>query len=254
MNKRPLSISLSVLLMNFVFFNGTPLAASQTGNEELSGYPQAGSVVIRKCRDFKVNGSGSSEEWNNTDWIDLIQQGRNISPYKTKAKVLYSSTGIYFLFDCEDQKLTTTMKADNMDLWTEDVVEVFLWTDESFPVYFEYELSPMNYELPIIVPNNKGTYLGWLPWHYEGDRKVQHATSVTGGKKESGSTVTSWIAEFFIPYKLLAPLSQVPPGSGTKWRANMYRIDHDKGSSQFVWQKTTRNFLDYNSFGTFIFE
>ena len=58
----------------------------------------------------------------------------------------------------------------------------------------------------------------------------------------------------FIPYKLLAPLSQVPPVPGTKWRVNMYRVDHDNGSSQFVWQKTNRNFHDYNSFGTFIFE
>ena len=27
--------------------------------------------------------------------------------YATKAKVLYSDTGLYFLFDCADKKLTT---------------------------------------------------------------------------------------------------------------------------------------------------
>jgi hypothetical protein len=112
----------------------------------------------------------------------------------------------------------------------------------------------LNYELPIIIPNNKGTFLGWLPWHYDGERKIQHATSARGGKKKCGSIVTGWIAEFFIPYKLLAPLSQVPPASGTKWRANMYRVDYDNGSSQSVWQKTKGTFHDYNSFGTFIFE
>ena len=171
-----------------------------------------------------------------------------------KVKVIYSETGIYFLFDCKDQKLTSSMKADNLNLWEEDVVEVFLWTDEDFPVYFEYELSPLNYELPIIVPNYKGTFLGWLPWHYEGDRKTQHATSVVGGEKKSGSRVSGWIAEFFIPYKLLAPLNQVPPVSGTRWRANMYRIDYDSGSSHFAWQETNRSFHEYNKFGTFIFE
>ena len=41
---------------------------------------------------------------------------------------------------------------DFLDLYNEDVVEVFLWPDESFPVYFEYEVSPLNYELPIIIP------------------------------------------------------------------------------------------------------
>ena len=50
------------------------------------------------------------------------------------------------------------MTADNLDIYNEDVVEVFLWTDESTPLYFEYELSPLNYELPIIVPNNEGDF------------------------------------------------------------------------------------------------
>ncbi|MFZ2340902.1 MAG: hypothetical protein WAW07_14420 [Bacteroidales bacterium] len=70
----------------------------------------------------------------------------------------------------------------------------------------------------------------------------------------SGGKVTAWTAEFFIPYKLLAPLPQVPPESGARWRANMYRIDYDKGASHFSWKKTSGTFHDYNRFGTFIFE
>ncbi len=212
------------------------------------------SVVIKKCQDFKITGTGSSEAWNNAGWITLLPSDQSITGYQTKVKVLYSGTGIYFLFSCADRKLTSTMKADNLNLWEEDVVEVFLWPDEDFPVYFEYELSPLNYELPIIVPNYKGTFLGWLPWHYEGDRKTQHATSAIGGSKTSGSRISAWIAEFYIPFKLLAPLNKVPPVSGTRWRGNMYRIDHDNGALDFAWQKTGRSFHEYNKFGTFIFE
>jgi len=209
---------------------------------------------IRKCNDFMVTGDGSSAAWNNAEWIKLTHQGSGSTFYETKVKVLYSGTGIYFLFSCGDEKLTTTMKDDNMNLWEEDVVEVFLWTSEDFPVYFEYEISPMDYELPIMVPNYKGKFLGWLPWNYAGEKRVLHATSAIGGEKQSGGTVTGWIAEFFIPYKLLSPLPQVPPSSGTKWRANMYRVDYDNGSSSFAWQKTNRSFHEYNSFGTFVFE
>jgi hypothetical protein len=40
-----------------------------------------------------------------------------------------------------------------------------------------------------------------------------------------------------------------------KWRANLYRIDHDEGiSAPFAWQKTVRTFHEYDKFGTFIFE
>ena len=239
-----LKLFLFCLILTGENVNGVLLAAN----------PEAGSVHIKKCTDFKVTGDGTSEAWKTTEWLNVVQQGSGQQVYKTKVKVLYSGAGIYFLFDCEDKKLTSTLKADFLDLYNEDVVEVFLWTDESFPVYFEYELSPLDYELLIIVPNYKGTFFGWRPWHYEGERLTQHATAISGGKKISGGSVSGWMAEFFIPYKLLTPLNQVPPFSGIKWRANMYRIDYDNGPSHFAWQKTGKSFHEYNNFGTFVFE
>jgi hypothetical protein len=211
------------------------------------------SVVINRCADFKITGDGLSDVWKSAEWIKLDPQEQTGSPMQTKTKVLYSETGMYFLFNCEDKKLTSTMMSDNLNLWEEDVVEVFLWPDESFPVYFEYELSPKNFELPIIVPNKKGNFLGWLPWHYEGDRKTQHATSITGANKLNNN-ISGWVAEFFIPYKLLTPLIQAPPVSGNKWRANLYRIDYDNGQVPYAWQKTTLTFHEYNKFGVFIFK
>jgi len=231
----------------------TASVAVQAGRGQgISG--QDNPLIVRKCNDFKITGNGGSEQWRKTEWVNLTHQGSDYIDYVTRVKVLYSETGIYFLFDCEDKKLTSTFRADNLNLWEEDVVEVFLWTSEDFPVYFEYELSPMNYELPIIVPNYKGKFLGWLPWNYEGDKKVVHATSARGGEKAGGAQVDGWMAEFFIPYRLLEPLPKVPPQSGTRWRANMYRIDYDKGASHFSWKKTTGTFHDYNNFGTFVFE
>lgn len=227
---------------------------SNNGSRCIASDPEPGSLTVKKCGDFQITGNGTSENWKNTGWIDIARQGAGPSVYTTKAKVLYSDTGIYFLFNCEDKKLTATLQGDFLDLYNEDVVEVFLWPDESFPVYFEYELSPLNYELPIMVPNYRGKFFGWRPWHYEGDRMTRHATATTGGEKISGGTVTGWSAEFFIPYKLLVPLNNVPPVSGTKWRANMYRIDYDNGTTHFAWQKIDRSFHEYNHFGTFIFE
>jgi hypothetical protein len=248
---------INILYLSFLFVVSVSAQESKApavSNESLLPGSGTGSVTVKKCNDFQVTGDGNSVNWNNTEWIKLAPQGSDIIPYETKAKVLYSVTGIYFLVHCQDEKLTTTMKDDNLNLWEEDVVEVFLWTSADFPVYFEYEISPMDFELPIIVPNYKGRFLGWLPWNYGGDKRVIHATSVAGGEKKSGASVKAWIAEFFIPYKLLNPLPQVPPVSGTRWRANIYRIDYDKGASHFSWQKTSRSFHEYNSFGTFVFE
>jgi Carbohydrate family 9 binding domain-like len=250
--KKLINILLSLLLPASLYSMGFGLLG-RPGDRQVQD-SSSGSVIIRKCTDFQVKGDGSSDAWNKTEWIKISPQGGNPGLYETKAKVLYSGTGLYFLFRCEDKKLTSTMKADYLNLWEEDVVEVFLWPSEDFPVYFEYEISPMDYELPIIVPNYKGKFLGWLPWNYEGDKRTRHATSVIGGEKKSGASVTAWMTEFFIPYKLLAPLPKVPPQSGTRWRANLYRIDHDNGTAPFAWQKTTRTFHEYDRFGTFIFE
>jgi hypothetical protein len=211
--------------------------------------PKEDTLKVKHTTDFAVNGDGGNANWNNSDWLELPKSAGGVS-YQTKVKMLYSDSGIYCLYHCEDTKITATLQEDFLDLWNEDVVEAFFWTDESNPIYFEYELSPLNHELPILVPNNKGKFLGWRPWRYEGNRKTKHAVHIN----KSGNAVTSWTAEFFIPYALLRPLNNVPPQKGARWRANFYRIDYDNGESSWEWQKVKISFHDYELFGQIVFD
>ncbi len=212
-------------------------------------------LVIKKTEDFKITGEGNASAWQQTDWVNIPQRQGPDNGWKTQAKALYSDKGVYFLMQCQDQTLTVTLKEDFANLYNEDVVEVFLWTDEKHPVYFEYEISPLNYELPIMVPHLESGAMGWLPWHYEGERRTIHATSTQGGKKKSGASVSGWMAEFFIPFALLKPLGNVPPEKGTAWRINLYRIDYDKGEYKtWQWQPTSGSFHEYQRYGTTIFD
>lgn len=226
------------------------LCASNFSSRAQKPTEKRGVTVIQHTTDFELSGDGKSEKWKNTEWLQLPKR-KGLVNYSTQAKLLYSDNGIYTLVMCEDKKITATLTKDFADLYTEDVVEIFFWTDESTPLYFEYELSPLNYELAILVPNFKGDFFGWTPWHYEGARKTRHAIKVI--KDEKGST-TSWIAEIFIPYALLKPLENVPPKPGTQWRINLYRIDYDDGSSSWTWQPVETNFHDFERFGTVQFE
>ena len=215
--------------------------------------PRDSIIKVMKTADFKITGKGTDVSWKNTQWITLTPH-QSIKPgYETQVKILYSDTGIYCLYKCGDTKITATLKEDFLDLYNEDVVEVFFWTDEHVPIYFEYELSPLNYELPILVPNIKGSFLGWKPWHYEGSRKTRHETYITKEKSDT-DRVVSWTAEFFIPYSLLTPLTNVPPQKGTRWRANFYRLDYDRGQERWSWQPIRKNFHDFERFGTLLFE
>ncbi len=143
----------------FILFLSTLfLTAFQSMTNNLQAQENNGILTIKRCQDFTLTGDGSSPAWRETSWIDVPQRTPQKKTYQTRAKVLYSATGIYVLFDCEDTKLNSDFTEDNVDLYEGDVVEVFLWPGEDFPVYFEYELSPLNYELPIIIPNDKGRF------------------------------------------------------------------------------------------------
>ncbi|MEJ7589530.1 MAG: carbohydrate-binding family 9-like protein [Ferruginibacter sp.] len=213
--------------------------------------PDTGFLKVKHTADFEVTGDGTSAAWNKANWFGLPRRGGAGVNYQTQVKILYSATGLYCLYKCEDKKITATLQEDFADLFREDVVELFIWSDEKIPIYFEYEVSPLNYELPILVPNIKGNAFGWRPWHYEGARRTRHATNII----KKGDTIEGWTAEFFIPFALLKPMINKSPVKGTRWRANFYRIDYDKQQATWQWQLVRKtNFHDYNRFGTIVFE
>ncbi len=210
---------------------------------------------VRPTEDFAVSGSGEAAAWKAVGWEPLHLRVADGQPYATRVKMLYSRTGLYVLMEAEDRRITATMSEDFLDLWNEDVFEFFLWPDERYPVYFEYEISPLGFELPILIPNFGGDFLGWRPWHYEGKRKTQKATTVVGGPKQSGARITGWKAEVFVPYELLKPLQNVPPKPGTQWHANFYRVDYDGGkSTSWDWARVGASFHEFPKFGTLVFE
>ncbi len=247
-------------------------ALPETSETKSMAPPQ---LTVKHCDDFEVTGSGQAAAWEKTQWVELHRRPQAAHDYSARFKMLYSDTGVYVLFDGSDRQLTATMQADFLDLWTEDVYECFFWTDESQPLYFEYEISPLGFELPILIPNLGGKFLGWRPWHYEGARKTRKLVSAQGGVNIPQAQVTSWQAEVFIPFELLKPLQNVPPKSGTQWRANFYRVDYDplkpdsaaaesktdtaqssteKPVTQWDWSRVGPSFHEYQKFGTLIFE
>ena len=229
-----------------------PTTLSHAGGQAPA--PQRPVLQVRPVDDFEVTGAGDNAAWRQAEWTALNRRQPEGHPYDTRFKVVYSKTGLYFLMEGTDRTLTATMTADFMDLWHEDVFEVFLWPDERSPLYLEYEISPLNHELPILVPNFGGQFLGWRPWHFEGERATRKATSTMGGPKTSGAAIGGWRAEFFIPYALMKPLQNVPPTAGTEWRANFYRMDYDDGkNTQWDWARVGPSFHEYEKFGVLRF-
>ncbi len=246
-------LCLVVTVFSLVELTSPPPAVLRAQARDQSG--QRPQLLVTATNDFEVTGAGEHASWSRIVAAPLTRRQADGHPYDSQVKMLYSSTGLYFLMEGTDRTLTATMSEDFMDLWKEDVFEVFLWTDERFPVYFEYEISPLNRELPILVPNFGGEFLGWRPWHYERDRLTRKATTIIGGPKRSQASIQGWRAEFFIPFTLLRPLQNVPPKPGTRWRANFYRMDHDGGRrTEWAWAHVDAGFHEYVKFGDLQFE
>jgi len=210
---------------------------------------------VKPTDDFEVSGSGDAPAWEAASWTALRPRQPDGAPYEARFKLLYSRTGLYLLLDGTDRTLTTTGRKDFSNLWEEDVYEAFFWTDESAPLYFEYEISPMGFELPILVSNSGGTFMGWLPWYYLNERKIRKATAIRGGPKRELAEVQGWSAEVFIPYALFKGINGSPPSAGTRWRGNFYRMDYDGGrKTQWEWAPVGPSFHEYRNFGVLIFD
>lgn len=233
----------------------TPAAS---GVDSKSGPP---TVRVRRTEDFELTGDGSAAAWKASEWTSMARRGKRSADQPaldTRFKLLYSERGLYVLMQGDDRKLTATFTSDFSTLWMEDVYEFFLWTDESQPIYFEYEISPLGYELPILCPNASGgggDFLRWLPWNYKDERKIKKMVSVQGGEPKSGAAITGWTAEVFVPYETLNALRAVPPKAGVEWRANFYRMDYDESTTAaWSWSATDRSFHEIKKFGRLIFE
>ena len=150
--------------------------------------------------------------------------------------MLYSKNGLYVLMDATDRKLTATMSEDFMDLWKEDVFEVFLWTDERDP-------STSSTRSRRSIASCRSWCRTSAESSWAGGRGTTRATgrsarrpASAAARRSRGADEQGWRAEFFIPFELLNPLRNVPPKPGTRWRANFYRMDHDGGKrTQWDW-------------------
>ena len=91
-------------------------------------------MSLKRIADHPVTAQVEQPSWAASEWRDLTRVGPGTAAYATRFKAAYSPQGLYCLFDCEDRRLTCSGLPDNGNLFTEDVIEVFLWPDERHPV------------------------------------------------------------------------------------------------------------------------
>lgn len=149
---------------------------------------------------------------------------------KTEVRGFWTDSDLYLLFICPYAELNLWLPADNsqdrLKLWDRDVIEFFLGDDwQDIKHYREFEIAPTGDWVDLAIDLNKDIYdakwnSGWL----------RHARIDEKNKV--------WYAAARVP---LRAVSEKPVQPGTRWRANLYRIDglgEDPVRHFMCWQET----------------
>ncbi len=168
---------------------------------------------------------------------------------KTEVRGFWTGTDLYLLFICPYSELNLWLPADNskdrLKLWDRDVVEFFLgdnWTN--IRRYREFEIAPTGDWVDLDIDLDHDSY--GAEWNSGWQRQ---------GRIDEKNHV--WYAAARVP---LHSVSEKQIVAGSKWRANLYRIDGlgDDSVRHFMcWQPTCVIDRDPNHvpehFGTLIF-
>jgi PQQ-dependent dehydrogenase (methanol/ethanol family) len=167
----------------------------------------------------------------------------------TQVRSFWTNTHLYLLFSCPYSELNLFLPAlgggPRNKLWDRDVVEMFLGDDwKNIRHYREFEIAPTGDWIDLAIDLDHESY----------DQSWRSGWTTAARIDEKAHV---WYAAARIP---LSAISTSPVKAGTKWRANLYRIEGLGPDTQrhfLCWQPTCVVNRDPNhvpeNFGTLIF-
>ena len=189
--------------------------------------------------------SHASSTWIGRDCTHQIDYPK----LKTEVRGFWTDTDLYLLFISPYKELNLWLPADNskdrLNLWDRDVVEIFLGDDwANIRHYREFEIAPTGDWVDLAIDLEHESY--GAAWNSGWQRQ---------GRIDEKNHI--WYAAARVPLRSVSEKSVMP---GTKWRANLYRIDGLGPDSQrrfMCWQPTCVVNRDPNHvpehFGTLLF-
>lgn len=172
--------------------------------------------------------------------------------YTTYAQVGYSDTHLHLAFTSHDPNIHTKYTKRDEHLWEEEVIEVFIDTDESPTNYVELNVSPRNVIYDSYIDNSdKFTAEATKVFNLAG---VQTAVQVKGTLNDAQPDQW-WTTEISIPFKDLVKDFNPARLPQMQWKINFYRLNDDAGSDlkYMAWSPTQGSYHQPAKFGTLIF-
>lgn len=93
-------------------------------------------------------------DFENVNVMSLIDNCGGAARYLTNAKLLYNDVGIYFEFNCEDDRINASMMGYNEPIYEEETVEFFFSSGGVLSEYLELEWNGIGGVFCANVKNN----------------------------------------------------------------------------------------------------
>jgi len=189
---------------------------------------------------LKVDGLLSEPAWNKAQEVELLLTDTEEKPDNpTKVKLLWNNNYLYIGFFCIDEDIWATIDKHDGDLYTEEVVEVFISADSNLNTYLELEVNPLNALFDASIINAKDKNQGISVMRDWDSKDIKHAVKIDGELNSRQGTDTSWTCEIAVPLVDFSTAPNCPPKPGDVWRCNLYRIDHRTDKSEYSAWSTT---------------
>jgi len=181
----------------------------------------------RATRPIRIDGEVGADEWRSAEVLsDFRVAGSPWVPAtsRTEARMLWDERNLYVAIVAWDLDIFSYHAGRDEPVWQEDVVETFLWPDDSRPTqYYEINVNAIGalYDGYIIKKAAGGTHR-WSRWN----GGIRHKAKVTGSLNDPTDEDKLWTVELSIPWASLPGKEGQAPQTGDSWRFHIARYDY----------------------------
>jgi len=165
-----------------------------------------------------------------TELVEPLLRSTDGGPVRqtTRVELLDEGDRLSIAFHCVDTHPWATLSARDDDLWTEEVVELFVAPGEETPTtYFELEANPLGALFDARIENLHGDRTAF---------SLDRGWTCAGLASAVDRTAEGWRVLLSVPWSSIDPQGAEP----RLWRLNLFRIDRPPdGPAEFsAWSPT----------------
>ena len=103
-------------------------------------------IAFKTENTMLIDGEAEEASWKNAPWSDTFIdiEGVAIPKYKTRMKMLWDDTNIYFFAELEEPHVWGNLKEKDTIIFYNNDFEIFIDPDGDTHDYYEYEMNVLN--------------------------------------------------------------------------------------------------------------